>query len=175
MTMLPILAAALAGAAQASGAADVQLSNLPAVFQATCLDGQAKLRSSEVSPISFDQLPPALRESLGRPASGKVWQFNSAGRSYLYLLDYNAAPGVSPKVCGLASDAIDLKTAGDMLEARVTGSVARNRSRSTQWLNPSEGYVATATTASNLNVLQISWMSESDKATTQQQVDQLPH
>ena len=172
--MLPFLAAVLAGAASGAGAADVQLSDVPAMFQATCLDGQARLRSSEVSPISFDQLPPALKQSLGQPASGKVWQINSAGRSYLYLLDYNAAPGVSPKVCGVASETMDLKTAGDMLEARITGSVGRNRGRSAQWLNAKDGYVATATTASSLNVLQISWMSDTDRAAAEQQIELMP-
>ena len=171
--MLPYLAAVLAGAAQASGA--VPATDLSGVFQATCLDGQAKLRANEVSAISFDQLPAVLRESLGRPASGKIWQLNAAGRSYLYMLDYPDASGASSKVCGLASDSMDMRTAGDQLEARVTGSVARNRPRSAQWLNARDGYVATATTASNLNVLQISWMSAAAKATAQQQVAQLPH
>lgn len=171
--MLPFLAAVLAGTAQASGAAGPSAANLPAVFQATCLDGQAKFRAGELSAISFEQLPSGLRESLGRPASGKVWQLNSAGRSYLYMLDYSDASGAS-KVCGLASDSIDLRSAGDMLESRVTGSVDRSRPRSAQWLNAKDGYVATATTASTLNVLQISWMSEAAKAIAQRQVEQLP-
>lgn len=167
--MLLILAAALAGAAGATDA-----TNLPGVFQATCLDGEAKLRAGEVSPISFEQLPAALRDSLGRPASGKVWRLNGAGSSYLYMLDYPAGPGISPKVCGLASDAMDAKTAGDMLETRVTGGVERNRPRTAQWMNARDGYVATTTTASNFKVLQINWMSEADKELAQQQVEQLP-
>lgn len=172
--MLPLFAALLAGAAGVSGAADAQVSNLPGVFQATCLDGQAKFRANELSAISFDQLPAGLRASLGQPASGKVWQLNGAGRSYLYMLDYGDGSATGARVCGLASDAIDLKSAGDMLEQRVTGNVERNRPRSAQWLNASEGYVATATTAAALNVLQISWMSEATKAKAQEQVQQLP-
>ena len=171
--MLPLLAAVLAGTAMASGAAAAQGGNLPGVFQATCLDGQAKFSANEVSAISFDRLPAGLRASLGQPASGKVWQLNGAGQSYLYMLDYNDRSGGS-KVCGLASDAMDLKTAGDMLESRITGNVARSRPRSAQWLNAKEGYVATATTASTLNVLQISWMSAAAKAAAQRQVEQLP-
>lgn len=62
--MLPFLAAVLAGAASGVGAADVDASNLSGVFQATCLDGQARLRAGEVRPISYDQLPEGLRESL---------------------------------------------------------------------------------------------------------------
>lgn len=167
--MLLFLAAALSGAA---GGTDV--TNLPGVFQATCLDGQAKLRSDEVSAISFEQLPPALQQSLGRPSSGKVWKLNTAGSSYLYMLDYPTSPGVSPKVCGLASDAMDARTAGDMLEARVTGGVDKNRPGTAQWINARDGYVATATMASTFKVLQISWMSDSDKAIAQRQVEQLP-
>jgi hypothetical protein len=173
MAMLTLIAAVL-GAASAPATA-VSPTNLTGVFQATCLDGQAKFRANELSAISFDQLPETLRDSLGRPSSGKVWQLNTGGRSYLYMLDYDAArPGVSPKVCGLASDSIDLKAAGDALEARLTGNVERNRPRSAQWLNAKDGYVATATSAAALSVLQISWMSEADKAAAQAQVEQLP-
>ena len=172
--MLPFLAAVLAGAASGVGAADVDASNLSGVFQATCLDGQARLRAGEVRPISYDQLPEGLRESLGRPASGKVWQLSAAGNSYLYMLDYNDSDG-SSKVCGLASDSGEMRAAGDMLEARMTGSVARNRPRTAQWLNARDGYVATATSASTLKVLQISWLSEAAKAKAQAQVEQLPH
>lgn len=171
--MLTLIAAALAGAASTAAPA-VPATNLTGVFQATCLDGQAKFRADELSPISFDQLPAGLRDSLGRPASGKIWQLNSGGQSYLYMLDYEARPGVSPKVCGVASDAIDLKSAGDALEARITGNVERNRPHSAQWLNARDGYVATATSAAALSVLQISWMSEADKADAQAQVDRLP-
>ena len=172
--MLTLIAAALAGAASAPAIA-VSPTNLTGVFEATCLDGEAKFRAGELSAISFDQLPERLRDSLGRPASGKVWQLNSGGRSYLYMLDYDASrPGVSPKICGLASDSIDLKSAGDVLEARITGNVERNRPRSAQWLNAKDGYVATATSAATLSVLQISWMSEADKAAAQAQVEQLP-
>ncbi len=173
--MLPFLAAILAGAATSAGVADAQDSSLSGLFQATCLDGQAKLRANEVSAINFDQLPAGLRDSLGRPASGKVWRLSSGDHSYLYMLDYADGTGGTSKVCGLASDSIDLRTAGDMLEQRVTGSVARNRTHSAQWVNAAEGYVATATSAASLNVLQISWMSESAKAIAQRQVETLPH
>lgn len=172
--MLTLIAAALAGAASAPGST-VSATNLTGVFEATCLDGQAKFRAGELSAISFDQLPAGLRDSLGRPSSGKVWQLNGGGQSYLYMLDYDVArPGVSPKVCGLASDAIDLKAAGDALEARITGNVERNRPRSAQWLNARDGYVATATSAATLSVLQISWMSDADKADAEAQVARLP-
>ena len=171
--MLSFIAAILAGSVQATAATNV--SDLPALFQATCLDGQARLRADEITPISFDQLPSDLRTRLGQPASSKVFRVNASGSSYLYLLDYAAGPGISPKICGVASDAMDLKTAGDSLEMRVTGSVSRDRMRSSQWLNAKDGYVATATTAAAFKVLQISWMSDSDRAAALVQVQSLAH
>jgi len=160
--MLMIIAAVAAGAIGA---------DLPNVFQASCLDGQARLSAGEVSPSSFDKLPAALRDNLGRPASSTVWKFNTSGDSYLYMLDY----GSSRKVCGLASDTMDLKTAGDMLEIRVTGSVDRSRPRAAQWINTKDGYVATATTQAAYKVVQINWMSPGDKYESQEEMNQLPH
>jgi len=171
--MLTFLAAILSGAAVAAGAGDANVSNLPGLFEATCLDGQAKLSAGDVTPIEFNRLPSALQDTLGHPSSGKVWQLSSSGHSYLYILEYGGASG-SPKVCGLASDAMDLRAGSDALEARVAGGVTRNKPRSAQWLNARDGYVATATTAAKLNVLQISWMSDADKAKAREQVDQLP-
>ncbi len=170
--MLTFLAAILAGSVQASAASEI--SDLSGLFQATCLDGQARLRANEVTAISFDQLPSGLRTSLGQPASAKVFRLNSSGSSYLYLLDYQGGPGVSPKVCGVASDA-DLKTAGDALEMRLTGTVSRDRLHTAQWLNPKDGYVATATKAAAFNVLQISWMSDADREAALVQVQSLAH
>ena len=167
-----LIASMLAGAAQVSAAANFQPANLSEVFAATCLDGQARLRADEVSAIGFEQLPSDLREKLGTPTSGKVWQLGSSGRSYLYLLDYNAAPGVSPKICGLASEAMDLQSASDVIEARLTGKVEPNKPRSAQWVSAKDGYVATATTAAKFKVLQISWMSEADKRRAQVEAEQ---
>src|SRR3954452_7349463 len=152
--MLPFIALILAGAAQTSAAA--QPSTLPAVFEATCLDGQARLSAT---PIDLRQLPAALQKSLGQPTSSKVWQLNASGHSYLYILDYPAWSGASPKICGLASDEMDLGSATNALGARVAGGVERSAARSAQWLNAKDGYVATATTAAQYKVLQISWLS----------------
>ena len=172
--MLSFLVAVLAGAAQGSAAAEVHATNLPRVFEAACLDGQAKLSAGEVTPISFDQLPSALRDKLGQPASGNVWQLNASGRSYLYMLDYDASSGANPKICGVASDAMDLNAGTVALAARVAGGIERSGQRSAQWLNAKDGYVATATTASQFKVLQISWLSESQKAAALAHVGQLP-
>ena len=174
--MLTYLAAVLSAAATSAGASGAQIAYLPGVFESTCLDGQAKLSAAEVTVSSFDQLPASLRESLGRPESGNVWRLNNGGDSYLYVLNYPAGPGVSPKICGLASDTMDLRTASDALSARVAGGADRNTSgRSAQWLNARDGYIATATTTAKLKVLQISWMSDVDKERAMAQIEQLPH
>jgi hypothetical protein len=172
--MSTVIAALLFGVVQ-TGATNVDVTNLSGLFEATCLDGQAKLSAGEIVPVTFDQLPSALRDSLGRPASGKIWQLNTSGRAYLYVLDYAGGPGVSPKVCGLAADTMDLGPAANALEMRVTGAVDRNKARSTQWVNARDGYVATATRAASYSVLQIGWMSDADHEAALVQTQQLPH
>ena len=161
-------------AAQMSAGANLHTANLSGIFEAACIDGQAKLSAGDVHPISFDQLPATLRDRLGRPASGKVWHLDGTGQSYLYMLDYDASSGANPKVCGLASDSMDLNAGTVALAARVAGGMERSGQRSAQWLNAKDGYVATATTASQFKVLQISWLSESQKAAALAQVEQLP-
>ena len=165
-----LITALLAGAV----AAEVPVSNLPGVFEATCLNGAARLSAAEVSASSFDQLPSDLRERLGRPASGNVWRLNTEGNAYLYVLDYATGPGISPKVCGVASDSMDLRTAAGALEVRVGAGTTRQRARTMQWVNVQDGYIATATTAAKYNVLQINWMSDADKAAALEQARQLP-
>ena len=165
-----LIAVLLAGAV----AADVPVSNLASVFEATCLDGSARLSADQVSASSFDQLPSDLKERLGRPASANVWRLNGAGNAYLYVLDYPPGPGISPKVCGVASDSMDLRAASSALEVRVGAGTTRQKARTMQWVNFQDGYIATATTAAKYNVLQINWMSEADKAAALAQAEQLP-
>ena len=167
--------AALLSVAAPTGTTNVDVNDLSGVFEATCLDGQAHLSAGEVSPISFDQLPSGLRESLGRPATARVWRLNAAGRAYLYVLDYADAPGSSPKICGLASDTMNLTSATDRLQLRVTGQVNERNARTAQWLNAKDGYVATATTAASFNVLQISWLSQAGREASLVQVNQIQH
>src|SRR5205823_5302150 len=76
--------------------------NLPDLFAAVCLDGQARLSPEYVTKIKFDDLPSGLKQRLANPTSGDVWQVGTSGRTYLYALNYPDAPGVSPKICGLA-------------------------------------------------------------------------
>lgn len=154
----------LISAAQASLAASVEVSNLPGVFAATCLDGAARLSARDVTKINFGDLPESLRNKLDGPNSGDVWRLNTGGRSYLYVLNYVEGPGVSPKICGLASDEMSLDTAADLLDLRLAGGTTPERARATQWIQAEDGYVAVATRTGSFNVVQVNWLSDKEKA-----------
>lgn len=165
--MLPFIAALMIAATPPANAG-----NLPGVFEATCLDGEARFRAGEATAINFEALPKALQDKLGHPSSGQVLQLSGGGRSYVYMLDYSPGPGISPKICGVASDAIDLNSATSALGARL-GSVDRGASQTVQWVNVHDGYVATVTTATPFNVLQINWLSDADREAAQIQAQQV--
>jgi hypothetical protein len=151
----------IAAAAQIEAAAPpLPAEELPQVFMSACLDGMAKLSAGQAFPVRFDELPAALQSRLGKPAGGKIWKLNSAGSSFLYVLDYERGPGVHPKLCGLASNEMRLNPAADALERRMTGSVTSNKLRGSEWWRPEDGYVAAATTAGRFNVLQITWLND---------------
>ena len=159
--MFQLIPAILLGAAQTSVAPLV--GNLPQIFVATCLDGQARMTTSDVTKIGFDDLPSRLRRHLGRPATSDVWRLNTSGNAFLYVLTCVPDPGVNPKICGLASDQMNLRAAADLLDFRLAGSVYAAKLRATQWMRPEDGYVATATTAGKYNVAQINWLSDRDR------------
>jgi len=145
-------------------AADFAASQLPQVFEAACLDGQAKLAPGSATPVTFDALPPELRQSLGKPTSAKIWRLSGSGQAFLYLLDYQADRNTSPRICGLASDGMDYASAADAVEMRVTGEVSPKTMKTTEWLNATDGYSALATTTGAFKVLQVNWLSDSQRA-----------
>lgn len=150
----------LMSAAQASGAAVVGVDGLPQIFAAACLDGEARINRNDVTKISFAELPSSLRRKLRKPMSGDVWRLNTSGQSYLYILNYKPGRATDPKICGMASERMSLKQAGDLLDARLAGGVYPERTPAAQWLRPEDGYVATATMAGKFTVVQVNWMSE---------------
>jgi len=145
-------------------AADLTAAQLPQIFEAACLDGEAKLSPGSASPISFDALPSELRKDLGKPTSAKIWRLSGSGQAYLYLLDYEAAANTNPRICGLASDQMDYGEAADAVEMRVTGQVSPKTTPATEWLNPAGGYAALATKAGSFKVLQVNWLSDAQRA-----------
>jgi hypothetical protein len=151
-------------------AADTAAAGLSQVFIDACLDGQAKLGAG-AQPVSFDALPQDLRKNLGTPTSSQVWRLGGSGNDYLYVLNYDAAGNASPRICGLASDAMDYRAATDAVEMRVTGAVQPRTMESVQWLNPKNGYDTLATTAGNFKVLQVNWLSDAQRALEMKQLE----
>jgi hypothetical protein len=145
-------------------AADLTAAQLPEIFEAACLDGEAKLSPGTASPATFDALPSEVRHELGKPSSAKIWRLSGSGNAFLYLLDYEPAPNMNPRICGLASDQMDYGNAADAVEMRVTGRVSPKTMRTTEWLNPAGGYSALATRAGNFKVLQVNWLSDLQRA-----------
>lgn len=161
--MVPTVAFLVATAAYAGTPASPQAG----IFIAACLDGKVALGPGELTRIDFSQLPSVLRKRLGKPSSAQIWQVNSPGRNYLYVLNYPTRPKVDPKVCGFASDTMALDEAADALQMRVAGNVYRARGQSIQLLMPKDGYVAISTTAGMFSILQVNWMNDADRAAVQ--------
>lgn len=162
--MILKLAASLVGASVASAPAQPSVHSLSDVFVAACLDGGVRLSAGQATAVRFDDLPSTLRERLGSPASGQVWQLTGPGRAYLYILNYQPQRAINPKICGLASDNMDLNAAADALDVRISGSVHSGRLRATEWLMPRDGYTAVATTADKFNVVQVNWLNDEQRA-----------
>jgi len=162
--MLFAIAALLGGAMDYSVAGSADTLRLQQIFAAACLDGSVSLSAAEASPIGLDQLPRALRKRLGKPTSGHAWRLSHPGSTYLYVLDYSSSPEVDPKVCGLASDSIGVEAASDVLEARISGAVTKDRGRGLQLLMPKDGYVAIATDAAPFTIMQINWLNDRNRA-----------
>jgi hypothetical protein len=162
--MVGTIAALLMSAGVSLPAANLAAAELPKVFEAACLDGEAKLAPGSAAQISFDALPGALQQSLGRPASGQVWRLNGPGRAFLYLLTYEPSPNNNPRICGLASDHMDYPPAAVALLLRATGAVPPRATRTIEWLSLEGGYNALATTTGDFKVLQVNWLSDEQRA-----------
>lgn len=158
-------ASILLGAAQlASAAPEASLATDTGVFTAVCLNGEARFSSGAAQRIDFGRLPATLRERLGNPTSANVWRLNRPEDTFLYVLDYDVARGISPKICGLASASLDISAASDALDMQLAGSTIGEQRAAMQWLMPEDGYTATATRAARFTVLQINWLNPKDRA-----------
>jgi len=151
---------ALLALAAASPAAAASSSDVVRLFESACLDGQAQLPAGEALKVGFNQLPAVLQQRLNSPASANVWRISGDRQAYLYLLEYSASGDAARKICGVASEGIDLQSASAAVERRVAGSVLpRKADESSQWIQLNDGYLATATHVGDLKVLQINWLS----------------
>ena len=157
--MISLVAAALVNAAaQAPASAD----QLPSLFVSACIDGSVRIRPGDATPIQFGELPTALRSRLGNPSSSKVWKLRSAGRSYLYLLDFQGQAAAS-KICGVAGEDLALTASTSAIDARLSGRLPiASSSQSTEWVKPADGYKALATRTGGFTVLQVNWLKANE-------------
>jgi len=107
-----IIALAITAAANIGAAAPSPLyaDSLENVFIAACLDGRVNLGEQGAQSIQFDALPKTLKQQLANPAKAQVWQLQSPGHSYLYMIEYEGK-NRSPKICGVASDQLKITPA----------------------------------------------------------------
>jgi hypothetical protein len=175
LAMFATMAALLLNSATPLPAADLVATELPQLFQAACLDGQAKLSPGSASPVGFDGLPAKLKRALGTPASGQVWRLNTQGSAYLYILNYPAGPESSPRVCGIASDLMNSQAAQDTIEMRVNGRLSGEHNPSMEWLSPHEGYRALVTRNGKFRVMQVDMLSDAQRDQAMKVYTQLSH
>jgi hypothetical protein len=169
--MISAMIALSLGSSSALPAANLGAADLPSLFVAACLDGKATLSPGEAAPVGFGELPRDLQQRLGKPRSAQVWRLNGGGQAYLYVLSYEPTRNAPPRICGLASDAMNYGTAADVVEQRVTGAVYPRTTRSIEWADPQGAYNALATTAGEFKVLQINWMSDEQRRVAGQGLD----
>ncbi len=141
-------------------ATETDTGDLPHVFIAACLDGQAKLSPADAHAVSFEALPDKLKRTLGHPASAQVWKLDGPGDEFLYIVDYSGQRSYNQRVCGAASNRLDLHAAADEIEKRVTGDVYPKSSGLVQWTDPTGGYTTYVTKAGDFGVLQVNWFSD---------------
>jgi len=156
-----IIALAITAAANIGAAAPSPLyaDSLENIFISACLDGSVNLGEQGAQPIQFDALPKTLKQQLANPTKAQVWQLQSPGHSYLYMMEYEGK-NRSPKICGVASDQLKIAPAIDAVAYRLNASAAEPGAVTTEWHFPEQGYVALASRVREYTVLQVNQMSE---------------
>lgn len=156
-----IIALAITAAANLAAVAPspVYTDSLENIFISACLDGRVHLGEQGAQPVEFDALPKAIRQKLARPSKAQVWQLQSPGRSYLYMVEYDDKD-FSPKVCGMASDQLKISPAADAVAHRLNASTAEPGAVTTEWHFPEDGFFALASRIHEYTVLQVNHMSE---------------
>ena len=156
-----IIALAIAAATNIGAAAQspVHADSLENIFISACLDGSVNLGEQGAEPVQFDALPKDIRRKLAKPIKAQVWQLRSAGHSYLYMMEYDDKD-LSPKVCGVASDQLNMSPAADAVAHRLNASSAEPGAVTTEWHFPEAGYFALASRIHEYTVLQVNHMSD---------------
>jgi hypothetical protein len=133
------------------------------LFEAACLNGQAKLSPGDAAPAGFEALPRDLRYYLGKPSSAQVWRLGGSGSAFLYLLQYSGDPNANPRICGVASDRMSRSAAADAMQLLLTGGPNSKDAPTTEWLSVQNGYRAFAAREGKFKVVQINWLSEAQR------------
>jgi len=159
-----IIALAITAAANvATVAPSAYADSLENIFISACLDGSVKLSEQGAQPIQFEALPKTLRSKLAKPSKARVWQLQSAGHSYLYMMEYEDRH-LSPKVCGVASDQLKIAPAAEAVAYRLNASQGLGEGAvATEWHFPEQGYFALALRIHGYTVLQVNQMSEAQR------------
>ena len=151
---------------------------LEKIFLSACFDGTMKLPAEEERPITIGELPPDLRRSFGTPLSGSVWRLNGTTPTYLYTMNYKAGPTSIPKVCGLATQSIEIGPAMEFLGARLDGPSLTSLHESyvgADWLNAQGGYDAAAYKIDRFTVLELKMLSKEQQRRALKLVPTLDH
>jgi hypothetical protein len=133
--------------------------SLENIFISACLDGSVNLGEQGAQPVEFAALPKTIRQKLAKPTKAQVWQLQSPGHSYLYMMEYDDKD-LSPKVCGMASDQLKISPAADAVAYRLNASTAEPGAMTTEWHFPEDGFFALASRIHEYTVLQVNHMSE---------------
>ncbi len=156
--LFSLLVGALAFVSPQPAAAQVDPADLEEIFASACFQGEVKLAPGQESPTTLADLPSSLRRRFGKHLSESVWRLNSTTPTYLFIVNYKPSRTTSPKVCGLATQSLDINHEIKMLGARLNGpSLTQLHMTITgaEWLDAEHGYVAAATKADEYTVLEV--------------------
>jgi hypothetical protein len=151
--------AARAGSIE-SGAPSAQMpaQQLEAIFMSACFGGAVKLDPGQESAIALGDLPSNLRRRFGKPLSANLWRLNSSTPSYLYVITFRPEKTTSPKVCGLATQSIEIGPAIEFLGSQLNGPSLDSFHEGftgAGWLDAKMGFVAVASKSDNFTVMEV--------------------
>ncbi|HYX46019.1 MAG TPA: hypothetical protein VE820_04260 [Sphingomicrobium sp.] len=136
---------------------------LQEIFMSACFDGAMSLPRGEETPVTLENLPPALRRRFGTPVSGNVWRLNATTPTYLFTMNFDPSPLTTPKVCGLLTQSLKIGPAMEFLGSRLNGpsiSSFHQAFTGAEWLSAEGGYVALASRMDSFTVLELKILSK---------------
>ena len=140
------------------------------VFIAACLRGEAKLKPEQSISVTLEHLPKQLRREY-RPAGGTFVKLAGSASSFLYWFDQSPHPRRFARVCGIASQIVDIGFAWRRISLEIDrvsyeGPAAEHVGNPTQLMfeRPEHGYTLSyASGVGGYSVVQIGWMTEQQR------------